>query len=107
MSLSGFLKHDFIMFTIDFCTRNLEKSTYCFRNLKKINLNTLYQESNFLNWSIVRVVCDSNEQIRVFNNFLNRHFDKHMPVETKSVKAKHCPWFSTKIEKLICKRNIA
>lgn len=106
LSASCFSHHDLIHLTYQ-CEPAILNTSYSFRDFRNINMNQLEEDFRSVEWFRVYAMPSVDEQVSFVQGNIDRLFNTHVPLKTKTVKAKEHPWFTNSIKALITKRNQA
>lgn len=98
--------HDFIFcsFRFDINASNNEKIIR-YRSFHNIDLTDLQRNGGNSSWNQIYFTPDINTKILLFNTLLNNLYDHHVPLVTKIVKPRCCPWYSNGLKLQILERE--
>lgn len=104
----GFSKHDliFLFYNIE-TVRNVVNNVIQYKDFKAIDKNSLLTDVLCSNLESIYYMPTVDDQVQFFTNTINNLFTTHVPLKTVVLRNKNCPWYNSRIELLISKRNAA
>lgn len=102
----GYSAHDLLYAVFDLSTPRPSKKTLTYRNFKKLNSTALLDDARQVRWEEIFRLTDINNKVSLFNELLTELFDRHVPLQTITVKKQSEPWMTREILNLIEARNI-
>lgn len=105
LSAPAFSKHDIIFMTYDFSMDNPARQ-FTYRDFNNINIFNLVSDLDGILWDQIFYLPSPDEQVSFLNKCILYLYNKHVPIITKTVRARARPWFNDDIKLLIQRRDI-
>lgn len=107
ITFSGFSNHDLIFMCYDWHPKNISAETFSFPDLNSVDMRAVFRDADSFNWRTFYTLTCVDEQLDFLNNFIVDLYVKHVPFKTRKNICKDCPWFTSRIRKLITDRDMA
>jgi len=106
MPAPGFSYHDlYAVFNLKRPPPGKKSITY--RDFKSLNVDSLLNDAEKLEWRDVLQSTSADKKVSVFNRLLLGLFDKHAPIRTACVKHYRVPWMNYFIKRMLAARDRA
>lgn len=104
VSAPAFSKHDIIFASLNI-SRIECNSVYMFRDYNSVDIPSLVDAIDSVNWDVFRSITDTDVAIDLFNTILSDLHDVFVPL--RRCNPKRNPWFTPEIQKAMIERDIA